>query len=744
MKKVSFFICLFFFCFANITVAQSIAVSGRVIDADNSEPIANAYIYEQGSVNTAITNTEGVFSIKLSSHNSILTVHSLGYIKQNVQLDKSSKTITIKLKKTDYELVEVVVKSGKLTEHFPGNSLSSSNITEKNIRNAIAVNIPDLLIRKPGVSMVGQAYHAAPSVRGLARKRVSVLLDGEKISSPRNVGAPGTFISPAEIKQIDILKGPYSTLYGSDAIGGVINIISKDYENPFYFESIGGRVDAAFRSVNNAYNLNASLNGKTGKKLQYRINVGYRNADSYKTPDKTHVMNTFFNEKHAGIKLAYQIKPKHKLQLKSYYSKGGEIGKPAYDTLTNAIHIPDNHFIAGVKYVFENKGSLLEKTEVKLSRHQHDLGVKIIKHKEEAASEEDKLINNKKDLSNTDYTCQVNFHLKPSKKLNIISGFDGYFSQNINISEHKVIRNYWSKLFIKEVQDTLLHNAGQNSYGIFSQANLLLSKKWFINGGIRWNLVKTKPENGLKNKTHPALSGNMGVVYFPSPNFKLKLNAGSAFRMPDVKELYLTTNTPGGLNIANPDLVPEHSKNIDFSALYNNKNTFLEAAVFYNQIDNMILLDWDNTSANRTGTFKNIGKGVIYGGELSYNQKIGRNIILNSNLTQIFGYDKTAQDELMDIPPLTVNLGIKYNLKKKAYFKLSGRYSAKQTKIAEDDIPNDAFFTLDFSSNVRILANLNLNFSVTNILNQSYREHYNFGWMKAPGRSFNLGLHFNF
>jgi outer membrane receptor protein involved in Fe transport len=219
---------------------------------------------------------------------------------------------------------------------------------------------------------------------------------------------------------------------------------------------------------------------------------------------------------------------------------------------------------------------------------------------------------------------------------------------------------------------------------------------------------------------------------------------GTAFRVPDIKELYVTTNTPGGLNNSNPDLVPEESMNIDLSFQYLTENTSLELGMFRNQINNMIVLDWDNTTANREGTFKNIGEGLLYGAEFLASQQINKQLSVYANLTKIYGFDVHADDELMDVPPLQLNAGITYRPVKTLSATLSGRYSAKQDEVAEDDIANDAFFTTDFSAVWYVLDNLKLNFSVSNILNEEYREHYQFDWMYVPSRSFNLGLNFNF
>ncbi len=748
-KKQAILIVVFFAVFVFTGNAQkSNTLCGEVLDKSTGKPLAFVNISVENTLTGTATDENGSFCIKtdnITAGSITLRVSRIGFDKKNVKISSATNNkITIYLIPSPINISELVIFANKNVSSSREQTVISNVISKDAILESGVQNIPEILQKQPGVSLAGQAYHAAPSIRGLARKRVIMLLDGEKVSSERNVGAPGTFINPFEISRIEILKGPYSTLYGSDATGGVVNIISKSYEQSYYSDVIGGHLDMSYQSVSNGKNVNLALNGKVNKIL-YHINAGYRNADNYKTPGGNGLMNTFFEEKHVGGKVIYNINKNNQLTLKSYYSKGGPIGKPAYDTLTNAIHNYDNHFITGINYKIKNIGKYLTKAELNITQHNHDLGVVIEKHKLEANPDDDKLINNQKSLSGTDYIAQYDMYFSLNEKFKIVAGYDGYFRKNIDVSEEKIVKNYNSGVFMMAKSDTLLADASQNSHGIFAQANCLLSEKIFLNGGIRWNYIKTKqPKQTEKNRENNAFSGNFGLSYFPVKNFNIKANAGRAFRMPDIKELYVTTRTPGGLNISNPDLIPEHSLNFDLAFVFKNKSNLTQLSLFHNQIKNMIILDWNNSTANREGKFKNIGKGLLYGAEFSISQKITKSFSAYLNLTQIYGFDVVADDEIMDVPPLQLNSGIKYSYKNKLNFQVSERYSAQQNNVAEDDFINDEFLTFDFFSQWKILKNLNTNFSITNILNRTYREHYNFNWMYAPGRSFNLGVNFNF
>jgi outer membrane cobalamin receptor len=482
VKVLSILLCSFFALTSGY--AQNLIVKGTVIDSQTEKPIAFANIVLSNSIIGTISGYDGTFTFeipsKMKTESLSITCTHIGYLPMQVNIDKDkSESLILKLLASEIRLSEVAIQAEKNTLSNLERTTIPILLSDKDIAMSGAQNIPELLLKQPGISLAGQNYHAAPSIRGLARKRVVVLVNGEKVSSERNVGPPGTFVNPFEIERLEILKGPYSTLYGSDAIGGVVNIVTKTYEQGCYNDNIGGRLDLSYKSVDNGINSNLAVNGKTNK-IKYNLSAGYREADNYKTPDGNTLMNTFFKEKHVAGNLIYQLNNKNQIAIKTYYSNGGPIGKPAYDTLTNSQHNYDDHFIAGVNYKSFNITPYLTKSEINITRHEHKLGAKIIKHKQELIPDDDKLVNNQKDLEGVDYIAQWDLYFTFSEKFKMLAGFDGYFRTNLNFYEYKVVRNYNTGLFIKEEDNTLLENGLQHSYGIFTKANYLLSTKWLL------------------------------------------------------------------------------------------------------------------------------------------------------------------------------------------------------------------------------------------------------------------------
>ncbi len=756
---------LVFLIFSTIS-ANAVSISGKVINSDTKETLPGVSVFVKNTVLGTSSDINGNFQLKNIPTDSITVVFSfVGFEMQEVNiLNNKPDTINIELHPSSIALQEVVISTAKnqlksFEQTTPVSVLTQSKITENATQD-----IADIISREPGVSLVGEGFHRASSIRGLARKRIVVMVDGERISSERNPGPPGTFVNPLDVKNIEILRGPYSTLYGSDAVGGVINIITQDYKQPLSNKYVGGTFNSNYQSIRNGYNANLMLNTKISDKVFFHLTAGKRKAESYRDADGNEVMGTNFSEQSATAKITWQINKNHKLQLNGLLSKADSIGKPAFSDSVNALHPADDHYKIGLNYQWTNIARWMPKMNIKASAHKHDITARIYNYRNVQYG---RVMNVSKNLYNTDYVYQHDFTFIINPKIKILTGLDFYQRDGIHIDEHKRAFLYnpdnpqfnIGELVYDGPQDTTIDNSYQRSLGFFVQANYSLSKKLLLNGGLRWNkfntyanLVKTtyagppydysQNIHETKTKSDEAFSGNFGLSYMPAEYLIITGNIGQAFRVPSTKELFINTMTPGGMNFCNPDLVPEKSFNLDFGIkLKDKKQNSISFALFRNKINNMIILEWDSLHAS--GQFNN-KNALVYGGEITFDYKVLKQLFISGNMSYVKGHDD-KDEVLMDIPPLQINLETRYYIKPdKLFVALVGKYNAKQSKVAVGDVPTDAFVVLDFLSAWKVNKYFKATFSVTNILNNDYREHYQFDWVRQPGRSFNAGLQINF
>ena len=232
-------------------------ISGIVKDADTNEPLPAVNIVLPGTVRGASTDMQGQFIIKdLPPGTYSVRVSRIGYrtiTKQNikVQLNKENR-LSISMKETALEFDPIVVLAGKSQQQLDQANVSMSVITSTEIERRNPVDVIQALETAPGIHFVGTQINIRGSSGfsfGVGNK-VLLLLDGVPVYASDTGEFNWDMISPSDIKQVEILKGAGSTLWGASALGGVVNIITKDPtpEGKFHVAYTIGKYDHPYHS----------------------------------------------------------------------------------------------------------------------------------------------------------------------------------------------------------------------------------------------------------------------------------------------------------------------------------------------------------------------------------------------------------------------------------------------------------------------------------------------------------------
>ena len=231
--KISFF--LFFFLlplFANNANKQ---IEGIVIDAETGNRLAQANIIISGTDFGTITNNDGEFIIEYSSDYPVrLKISHIGYITYVEQITQQmTNSIEIKLYPQTIQMDELVVTGTRSKKFRSEAPIATEVISQKEIQNSGARNVAELLSQRAGVSLqTSVAGGSILNVLGMDSRYVLILIDGQPLTGKFNDRVSLDQILTAQLAKVEIVKGPSSSLYGSEAMGGVINIITdnnKDY-----------------------------------------------------------------------------------------------------------------------------------------------------------------------------------------------------------------------------------------------------------------------------------------------------------------------------------------------------------------------------------------------------------------------------------------------------------------------------------------------------------------------------------
>jgi outer membrane receptor for ferrienterochelin and colicins len=535
---------------------------------------------------------------------------------------------------------------------------------------------------------------ASVTLQGMDAKYVLFLIDGERIAGEVNGDIDYSMLNLENIDRIEIIKGASSSLYGSNAIGGVINIITKRITEPF---------DAKFYSRYSKYNelySGASIGLKQGI-IGSRTSFNYSHTDGYdNTPESSHdwTQNPYSS---FSINQKFEITPSSRLSLVPYFTyyqfeRGNVSARPAHDLYTD--------LNAGLKgqYYFG-------KQSVDFSYYRDRYNTFDVLE----------LLNNKRDTASYDIIqtvrVQGNFHI--SDKNNITAGLE---------------YNY-ENLFSTRL-DKGLKGAGEAVS--FVQEDIRLGDRWDLIAGFR---ASHHSNYGLNAAPKISVMFKQGILTF-------RTSAGTGFRSPDLKELYMNFDHFGEWYIiGNPLLKPESSRyisgSVEFSKPWNNSSV----TVYRNEIKNMITDRWLSDTVQLTRQYQNVASASVYGIDFISKQKICNGLWLTTGYSYVHSHDNQTQLQLYGTTKHSGNIAADYTFRKKnysftaqIYCKLMGE---KFYEITTDGTSRDRPYSTWRITISQEYKWLRLSTGLDNIFNVIIPQNLDF---ISPGRRLFVGLNVDF
>ena len=587
---------LFFILFLFITLNSKAATlidykgtfSGIVTDAATQQPLYNANIFIHELKLSARTDAKGNFVFRsLPNGNFTIEISHVGY-------KPFIGTINILENTTkNFELSETVVEGENVTVTGVSSATQLKNVpahisivTKKDIERSSGITILDAVAKQPGVSVVstGPAI-AKPFIRGLGYNRVVVINDGVRQEGQQWGDEHGLEVDEYSAQKIEVLRGPASLMYGSDAIGGVINIVSNV---PLPDNLIRANVSASMNANNNMWGQHANVAGNING-FNWNAYGSFKNAGDYRNKFDGRVLNSRFNEKNFGGYIginknwgySHLIFSNFNQQLGMVEGERDDDGSFVLDgyTLTTGLRnsrkvlVPYQR-VKHTKLAWDNTFSLNNGSRITaLAAYQ------INKRGEYAEAEHPEDAEAFFDLRTVNYNLA--YHLPAGEKWKMSIGTNGMSQQNTNKGEEAIIPDY--NLF-----DWGMYMYGSGTFN-----------KTTVSGGLRYDLRNFSGRqmiedtdvkfNALK-KTFSNLSASIGMVHHISESVLVKINASRGFRAPNASEL--TANGEhegtGRYEIGNNDLKNETSLSFDAGVQVITDHIDLTIAPFYNAISNYV------------------------------------------------------------------------------------------------------------------------------------------------------------
>ncbi len=599
-----FSICIFFLAVAFSAIAANL--SGLVLDA-KGKPLVGASIYIHEARMGAVSNAQGKFTTPiLPVGNYLVEVSFQGY---------ASVLVTIAIKENTYQVFTLVERFVE-NENVTVTGVASATKTKQSVQPISIVkkselfknsstNIIDALSKMvPGLTSFSSGPAIAkPVIRGLGYNRIVTVHDGIRQEGQQWGDEHGIEIDEYSVQRVEFLKGPASLLYGSDAMAGVIHIITN---TPVEHGTIKGNFQQTYMSNNQLLGTNANIAGHVNNGFNWNVYATAKNAKDYSNAYDGKVLNSRFSEKNMGGYVGFNKSWGYSHLLVSSFDQNVGMIEGARDATTGSFLIypgtaaertATHQDLTSSDFLFPgqkiNHFKIASDNNIALSsgRLAFNIAYQRNQRKEFADYKTPTTPALYFDLSTINYTLQYHAPEKNGWKTSI--GLNGMQQENKNKAEEVLIPAY-----------------KQFDAGIFYYTKKTFAQKTTISGGLRSDYRSVQGDayyEGIDQKFAAIdkqlfnVSGSVGVSYEPSNTTIVKLNLARGYRAPTVSEL-ASNGTHEGTNryeYGDPNLHSETSLQIDLGLEYNNDHIGFSFTGFYNNITNYIFY---SKLANKAGT----------------------------------------------------------------------------------------------------------------------------------------------
>ncbi|MBN2597517.1 MAG: TonB-dependent receptor [Marinifilaceae bacterium] len=772
----------------------------KLTDSKTNKAIENVYIFD--SKNSISTNSMGEARLAGFSKNKPIYFQHPSY--KNLQFTFSeleNKSFIVSLQSDIFPISEVMISANKWEENSNEIPIKLIKITKDHINQSTAQTSADLLKESNQVYIQkSQLGGGSPMIRGFAANRVLIVLDGIRLNNAiyRSGNLQNIInIDPNSLESAEIILGPGSIIYGSDAIGGVMDFHTiKPRLSTSEVPNINFSFKSRYSSANNEAMNHAKYSFGTSK-WSFAGSISYSNFSDLKMgkhgPD--YYLRPQYVISRNGIDAIIQ-NPNPENQKRSGYSQINVLQKIRFkasetmDLQYNFQHSETSN-IPRYDRLIQYSGGELKYAEwfygpQKLQLH----SLKINNSKPTFLYNSYKVIAGYQNYQESRHSRKFGSSTLTNRDENLkIYSVNADAEKQINSSSllfygsewtHNKINSYGNDtdIFSNEKLETASRypdNSKYTSLALYSNLKWKLNSKWTLNTGIRYshfwitsnlnNRFYNFPFDNL-NLSLGAVNAGIGISYLSNKGWLLKLNATSGFRAPNIDDVAKVFDSePGKVVVPNKNLKAETVYNFEINLSKNFSNIlFLDLNGFYSFLDQAMLrkdfsfngqttLIYDGEESS-VQAIVNADNAKIWGGNFSAILKITDRFSANTSFTFTKGKYKDGSP-VRHVPPLFGNTSVTYKAKhltSKLSLEFNDEISYKDLADTERDKaylyakdkngnPYSPFWMiLSFNNQIQISKKLYINISVENILDKRYRP-YSSG-ISASGRNFILGVSF--
>ena len=741
-------------------------ISGRVLDDNTNLPVSDVTVTRAGWQLATISDSTGLFSFNTDPGLYTISFNHIGYkpIKEAIDFLNDGTVVIIRMKPVTVTYGEVIVTSTRFEQYIRDVPLALEVVNKDYIAGTYSVSVPDAIQNQPGIAIARDGIWGTDiSIRGLGRQNVVTLVDGNRIETASNHAATLALVDINDIEKIEIIKGGISSLYGTGASGGVVNISTKSGS---YTEkmSLSGSLITGYNSVNAGGSGYLSLLSSSSN-WYAKLSGTLRSAENTNTPQGK-LLNSQYNDNNLSASVGYKPFKDQELLLKYQRFHGEDIGIPgasAFPTSASAKYLLAERDMYSAEYIIKDLLPSLSNFSIKYFFQQikRDVELKILQ------------IDTIKTLTPTAVHKTNGVQIQTSWALtdfdHLAAGIDVWQRGFKGTRETKVE----SATVTKIIGDFPVPNSEYLSSGVYAQNEAaLLDNKLKISLGGRYDLINITNDdalnpayiitNGVKNNNPPhsqlssfyasdskdkSWSGNLGLLFSIFNDIDITLNLAHAFRSPVQEERFQYINLGGNIYLGNPNLKPEQGNFMDLGLrIWKSKLSFT-GNIFLNNFTDLVIDKQDTGIVFRKA---NVGKARLYGYDFGFEYNFYNSIVVFGEVSYVRGEDVLNNANLPQIAPLNGRVGFRVPVFQYINAELSSTMFTKQNNPGTGETATPGYAVFDFHLNTNMINwnyfHFRLYGGMENILNKPYKEYLstNRGLVKdEPGRNFFLKLQVN-
>jgi hemoglobin/transferrin/lactoferrin receptor protein len=728
---------LFFLLIALPTQAQTL--TGVVRDATTNAPLPGATVLELATKRGTQTSGQGSFIISgLSAGQQRIWVSSVGYKTSELVVEmapRSDQSVTVLLQPTVIQLNQLTVSTASRTEaeDFARPEITTV-LTARELQQRALRSTPEALFGATGVwSQKTNHGGGSPFVRGLTGQQTLILVDGIRLNNATFRSGPNQYlntIDPQSIKQIEVVRSSGSVAHGSDAIGGVVNILTQTptfADKPtvggsFYGKMATHGMEYSSRIEGNFSSRTLAITGGlayrkfgdlvAGRGLGRLTPTGYDQLSGdlkarFRLSDRTVLTTAYQDLKQDNVPLYHRVR----LENYQYYQFDPQRRQLAYIRL-------DHHF--GYRW--------LQSAQLTASRQQQREGRQSRRNNNPTAVEElDRTVS-----TGLTWLAQAT----PTANWEAQYGAEWYGDQvKSSRTDINTITNA-----IATRRGLYPNGATMSSLALFSMNTFTIKRLVLTAGGRYQAVVVTVPGEftgpagrGEATIRPSALVGNLGASFGLSKALRLVGSVQSAFRAPNVDDLGTLGVVDFRYELPNANLRPERSFNTELGLKARTNRFGATLLAYHNRLSDFITRvrsGRDSLQGYPVFLKQNTAEAFIRGLEAEAEYGVGPGSKIYAGATYTYGQNRTANEPFRRIPPLNGRVGMVHQSGKGWWLRGEWLWAGAQTRLAQGDKDDNrirkggtlGWHVLNLNGGYR-WRNLTLSAEVQNLANAAYRTH---------------------